>query len=143
MSWVRADHIFFSVFWSWFPIGFAGIRTLLLFISAFVTFIIRVAQVHSEYRYFHPGQVQANKIPKVGSRNTSSPAESFVSIIFSSKIPYTFGIYTISAWFYGEIYMWSSSASADLGWTVNTTFEPLPMTENGSNETLAFTGFQG
>jgi len=34
------------VFWSWFPIGTAGIRTLLLFISALSVFVLRVAQLH-------------------------------------------------------------------------------------------------
>ena len=36
----------YSVFWSWFPIGTAGIRTLLLFISALSVFVLRVAQLH-------------------------------------------------------------------------------------------------
>ena len=34
------------VFWSWFPIGTAGIKTLLLFISALSVFVLRVAQLH-------------------------------------------------------------------------------------------------
>ena len=35
-----------EVFWSWFPIGPSGIRTLLLFISALSVFVLRVAQLH-------------------------------------------------------------------------------------------------
>ena len=35
-----------AVFWSWFPIGTAGIKTLLLFISALSIFVLRVAQLH-------------------------------------------------------------------------------------------------
>ena len=35
-----------SVFWFWFPIGPAGIRTLLLFVSAISIFVLRVAQLH-------------------------------------------------------------------------------------------------
>ena len=34
------------VFWSWFPIGIAGLKTLLLFISALSVFVLRVAQLH-------------------------------------------------------------------------------------------------
>ena len=36
-----------TVIWSWFPLGPAGIRTLLLFISALAVFVLRVAQLHS------------------------------------------------------------------------------------------------
>ena len=32
--------------WSWFPVGLAGIRTLLLFISALSVFVLRVASLH-------------------------------------------------------------------------------------------------
>ena len=35
-----------AVFWSWFPVGPAGIRTLLLFVSALSIFVLRVAQLH-------------------------------------------------------------------------------------------------
>ena len=34
------------VFWFWFPIGPAGIRTLLIFISVLSIFVLRVAQLH-------------------------------------------------------------------------------------------------
>lgn len=35
-----------AVFWFWFPIGPAGIRTLLLFISSLPIFVLRVSQLH-------------------------------------------------------------------------------------------------
>ena len=35
-----------AVLWFWFPIGPAGIRTLLLFVSALSIFVLRVAQLH-------------------------------------------------------------------------------------------------
>ena len=35
-----------AVIWFWFPIGPAGIRTLLLFVSALSIFVLRVAQLH-------------------------------------------------------------------------------------------------
>lgn len=41
---LRSDIV--SVFWFWFPIGPAGIRTLLLFVSAISIFVLRVAQLH-------------------------------------------------------------------------------------------------
>ena len=41
---LHADSI--AVFWFWFPLGPAGIRTLLLFISALSIFVLRVAQLH-------------------------------------------------------------------------------------------------
>ena len=34
------------VLWFWFPLGPAGIRTLLLFVSALAVFVLRVAQLH-------------------------------------------------------------------------------------------------
>ena len=37
---------FLADFWSCLPIGFAGIKTLLLFISALSVFVLRVAQLH-------------------------------------------------------------------------------------------------
>lgn len=35
-----------AVFWFWFPIGPAGIRTLLLFISSLPIFVLRAGQMH-------------------------------------------------------------------------------------------------
>ena len=35
-----------TVFWFWFPIGPAGIRALLIFISVLSVFVLRVAQLH-------------------------------------------------------------------------------------------------
>ena len=35
-----------TVIWFWFPIGPAGIRTLLIFISVLSVFVLRVAQLH-------------------------------------------------------------------------------------------------
>jgi len=38
--------------WSWFPLGFAGIRTLLLCIPMLAVFFIRVANNHGKILYF-------------------------------------------------------------------------------------------
>lgn len=35
-----------AVLWFWFPVGPAGIRTLLLFVSALSVFVLRVGQLH-------------------------------------------------------------------------------------------------
>lgn len=43
-NWLRSDIM--TVFWFWFPIGPAGIRTLLIFISVLSLFVLRVAQLH-------------------------------------------------------------------------------------------------
>lgn len=37
-----------GIFWSFFPFGGAGVRTALLFIAVFMTFIVQVAQLHGE-----------------------------------------------------------------------------------------------
>lgn len=36
--------------WKWFPIGPAGLRTLMIFISSLAIFILRVAQLHGTSR---------------------------------------------------------------------------------------------
>ena len=41
----------YLVFWSWFPIGAAGFKTLLLFISALSVFVLRVGQLHLGKQY--------------------------------------------------------------------------------------------
>lgn len=35
-----------AVFWFWFPVGPAGIRTLLIFVSVLSIFVLRMAQLH-------------------------------------------------------------------------------------------------
>jgi len=36
----------YIVFWGWFPLGFAGIRTLMLFVSSLSIYILRMAGLH-------------------------------------------------------------------------------------------------
>ncbi|RFU36170.1 hypothetical protein B7463_g158, partial [Scytalidium lignicola] len=85
-----------SLFWSWFPLGMAGIRTGLLFICAFSIFILRVAQLH------------------VGLRTTNSGLETFVRYAPRWQTIQTIGWYFFSAWFFSEIFIWSASESANL-----------------------------
>lgn len=85
-----------SMFWSWFPFGIAGIRTLLLFIPAFMIFILRVAQLH------------------VGYRTSYSAWNTFRNNAAKFQVVQTLGWYALSAYLFSEIYIWSAPKSADL-----------------------------
>ncbi|EGC42110.1 nuclear envelope protein [Histoplasma capsulatum var. duboisii H88] len=87
-----------SFFWSWFPLGACGFRTILLFFSCLAIFILRVGQM------------------RMGTRTTSSPFSSARQALFSLSTFQTFGWYLLSAWWFTEVSMWSSSESADLNW---------------------------
>ncbi|OAX84615.1 hypothetical protein ACJ72_01011 [Emergomyces africanus] len=87
-----------SFFWSWFPLGACGVRTLLLSISCLAIFVLRVGQMH------------------VGARTSSAPVSSTRQVLFSFSTVQTFGWYLLSAWWFSEVYMWSSSESAELNW---------------------------
>ncbi|KKK21534.1 nuclear envelope protein [Aspergillus rambellii] len=86
-----------SFFWAWFPIGACGIRTVLLFISSLAVFVLRVGQMH------------------IGSRTTASPIATFKFLV-PLHIIQTFGWYIFSAWWFSEIYKWSSPVSAHMEW---------------------------
>ncbi|KAH8596440.1 nucleoporin protein Ndc1-Nup [Bisporella sp. PMI_857] len=85
-----------SLFWTWFPFGRAGIRTGLLFLPAFMIFILRVAQLH------------------VGIRTSYSPFETFTRYSFRFETVQTAGWYLLSAYFYSEVYIWSQPKSGDM-----------------------------
>jgi len=40
-------NLYITVFWPWFPLGFAGIRTGLLCIASMAIYVLRVSQMHS------------------------------------------------------------------------------------------------
>ncbi|KAJ5653348.1 hypothetical protein N7490_000351 [Penicillium lividum] len=84
-----------SFFWSWFPIGSCGVRAVLLFVSSLVVFVLRVGQMH------------------LGSRTTTSSLGTLRSL-FPLQVAQTFAWYLFSAWWYTEIYIWSSATSAHL-----------------------------
>ncbi|KAL4809039.1 nucleoporin protein Ndc1-Nup [Aspergillus unguis] len=86
-----------SLFWAVFPIGSCGIRTVLLFISSLAIFVLRVGQMH------------------IGSRTTVSSVNTF-QYLFPLHVIQTFGWYIFSAWWFSEIYKWSSSVDAHLEW---------------------------
>ncbi|EEP80745.1 predicted protein [Uncinocarpus reesii 1704] len=62
-----------SLFWSWFPLGACGFRTLLLFISSLSVFVLRVGQLH------------------VGAYTTVSPFQTWRQTTFSVNLIQTFG----------------------------------------------------
>lgn len=85
-------------FWSWFPLGRAGIRALLLFISALLIFLLRFEQRH------------------IGAPNSVSPILTLGRLAHTPEIPQAFLCYLLSAWWFSEVYFWSASGTADLGW---------------------------
>ncbi|KAL2867909.1 nucleoporin NDC1 [Aspergillus lucknowensis] len=86
-----------SFFWAVFPIGACGIRTVLLFISSLSIFVLRVGQMH------------------IGSRTTGSAIHT-LKYLFPLHVLQTFGWYIFSAWWFSEVYKWSSPVSAHLEW---------------------------
>ena len=85
-------------FWSWAPFGRAGVRTLLLFISVMIVFILRVSHL------------------KFGQRTAVSPLAQFTYQARSTILLRTLCFYLISGCWFIEVYIWSASASADLKW---------------------------
>ena len=74
-----------------------GIRSLLLFISSFVLFLLRVANKH------------------VGTTTSKSPIQSTLWEAFSYSPVGTISCYTFSAWFFSEVYLSSLPSKAKLG----------------------------
>lgn len=87
-----------SLLWRWFPVGLTGIRTLLLFVPCLAVFIVRVMNM------------------EVGRRTTTSGFETLVQRVTEGRTWMTVSWYVLSAWFFGEVYIWSSSEEAELGW---------------------------
>ncbi len=85
-----------AVLW-WFPIGTTGIRALLLFLSSLAVFVLRVAQLHFE------------------AINTKSTWETWTRRLVRLEVFQTFAWYLFSAWWFGEVYIWSASDGANLG----------------------------
>ena len=96
----KANAYWTADLWFWFPIGPAGISALLLFLSALVIFVLRVANFH------------------FGERNNSSPASTFLQCLASPVGLQTLGFYLASAWWFSEVYIWTAPASAKLNWVI-------------------------
>jgi len=85
-----------DIFWQWFPFGRAGLRTSMLFISILSIYILRVAQLH------------------IGARTTVSPLHTLQQQMLKFSTLQTLGWYSFSAWFFCEVYIWSTSVDANL-----------------------------
>ncbi|KAF2013697.1 hypothetical protein BU24DRAFT_244152 [Aaosphaeria arxii CBS 175.79] len=90
-----------SLFWTWFPLSAVGLRTIALYIPAFMVFMIRVSQWH------------------VGQRNTVTPNQVFNRLATKKSTFLTFALYSFSAWVYSEIYIWTQSQHGRLQFTVD------------------------
>ncbi|KAL8930164.1 MAG: hypothetical protein Q9208_000781, partial [Pyrenodesmia sp. 3 TL-2023] len=88
------------VLWSWFPLGSAGIRTLLLFLSPLLVFVLRVAQIHC------------------GTRSTVSPFHTFKQFFYNRDVLETSFCYVLSALLLSEVYIWSVPREANLSWVL-------------------------
>lgn len=84
--------------WFWNPVSFHGARALILFGSCVMIFIIRVANLH------------------IGGRITCSGAETAYQALTSPQTLLTAAWYVMSAFVFGETYLWSREQSANLGW---------------------------
>lgn len=90
--WLGSKHDFF---WSWFPLGPAGLKALLFFMSSLFIFILQIATL------------------KVGRQTTTSPWATFRSSFLSGTALQTVLWYVVSGWWFTEAYIWSSPS---LGW---------------------------
>lgn len=88
-----------SIFWIWFPLGITGLRAIFLFISTLCIFLLRVAQLH------------------IGYRTSYSGWNTFRSYAFRFQTLQTATWYSISAFLFSEIYIWSSSKEVGLSRT--------------------------
>ncbi|EMC96941.1 hypothetical protein BAUCODRAFT_68955 [Baudoinia panamericana UAMH 10762] len=115
ICWLEATLMSSSRSWLWFwnPFGLTGFRMILLFTPALAVFIVRVMNMH------------------VGSRTTTSAAETVLQKLTSVRTFGTVGWYIFSAWFFAEIYIWSRSAKAGLSWVdVGSDYERARVNEN-------------
>ncbi|GKT49971.1 nucleoporin NDC1 [Colletotrichum spaethianum] len=87
-----------SYFWSWFPIGPAGFRTLFLFTCGLSILILRIAQYH------------------VGVRASNSTFHAFTKFFFSIHTLEAFLFYSFSSALFSHVYLWAMPESANLGW---------------------------
>jgi nucleoporin NDC1 len=88
-----------KVLWLWLPIGPTGIRTLLIFLPALIIYVLRVAQWH------------------VGQRQTQTRVETVQKYLWRKSTFLTLAFYALSAWIFGEVYIWSRPSESKLGFT--------------------------
>jgi len=66
----------------------------------------------------------------IGQRTTVSPLGTFKHL-FPLHIAQTFGWYLFSAWWFSEVYVWSSSERAQLGWVKPIRYEDITPSPEG------------
>ncbi|KAI0882667.1 nucleoporin protein Ndc1-Nup [Annulohypoxylon maeteangense] len=86
------------IFWPWLPIGLPGIRTLAIFGSILPIIILRIAHSH------------------IGIRTSNSPFDTFRRTAISLETIETIITFTISAWMFSQIYLFSTPTDANLSW---------------------------
>jgi nucleoporin NDC1 len=84
------------VFWAVFPIGPTGFRTFFIFLCGLAILVLRIAQYH------------------VGLRTSNSGLQTFLKYAATSQTLEAIVSYTLSAWLFSQIYLWS--ATEDLAW---------------------------
>ena len=111
-----AANMFYEVFWQWFPIGPAGVRTLLLFISCLAILVLRVAQIHGRHIVFMLRKVDIPEahVRIAGPRTTTYPLETLYQQVTSIKAYQTVAWYAFSALMYCEVYIWSAPKNVNL-----------------------------
>ncbi|KAL1879998.1 hypothetical protein VTK73DRAFT_6388 [Phialemonium thermophilum] len=87
-----------SLFWSWFPIGPAGIRTFFLSLCGLSIIVLRIAQYH------------------VGLRTSNSPFETFAQNALKLQTLEAVLTYVFSGWLFSLVYIWSSASDSSLSW---------------------------
>lgn len=87
-----------AVVWSWFPLGPAGVRTVLFFFSSLTIFILQLSTL------------------KVGVRTSPSPIATLRRQLLDLSVFKTIFCYICSAWWFGEVLIWSSAEYAELSW---------------------------
>ncbi|KAF6816806.1 nuclear envelope protein [Colletotrichum sojae] len=94
---LRSSWLTLLDFWTWFPIGPAGIRTLFLFICGLAIIVLRISQYH------------------IGVRASNSTFHAFTKYFFSIQTVETWIFYGFSSTLFAFIYIWAVPETANLG----------------------------
>jgi len=90
-----------SFFWAFFPLGPAGVKAGLFTLSSLFIFLLQIATF------------------QIGKRCTPSNWTSIRTVLLSSSTYATLAWYVASAWWFCEVFIFTSPASAALAWTIN------------------------
>ena len=80
-----------DLLWFWFPLGPAGLKTLVFFICNLLIFLLQISTLN------------------VGSPTSTSPFSRLRTHVFRLDTAQTFLWYLVSAWWFSEAYIWSNS----------------------------------